>query len=269
MRQHGIRAARRAARALLHRFGVRAAEHIQLDSFAKHLGVSILIDRLDGAQAELVRAGSHAHIILSNRITDECAMRFCFNTAHELGHLVLDHPPSPLAALCGEQQPTRRAREDVRDFEAEANAFAGELLMPDDLLRRRCETSPVSLAVPFEIAAEFRVSILASSIRFAELTSERCAAVFSAKRTVKWCAPSATFTREIERGTRLDPASIAWDYYQTGDLDDRPQQVAADAWFRTSADVEIVEHSIASKELGTVLSMLWVPERVAAPLGLE
>lgn len=266
MRLHGIRAARRAARTLLHRFGVRAAEHIQLDSFAKHLGVSILIDKLDGAQAELVRAGSHAHIILSNRITDDCARRF--NTAHELGHLVLDHPPSPIAALCGEHQPARRESPAVRDFEAEANAFAGELLMPEDLLRRRCETSPVSLAIPFAIAAEFGVSILASSIRFAELTSERCAAVFSAERTVKWCAPSATFTREIERGTRLGPASIAWDYYATGHLDDRPQPIAADAWFRTSADVDIVEHSIASRELGTVLSMLWVPERAAAPLGM-
>lgn len=265
MRMDGIRAARQAARALLHRFGVRAAEHIRIESFAKHLGATILVSRLDGAQAELVRVHGHAHIILSDRVTDECARRF--SIAHELGHLVLDHPTPALAALCGEH-PARRGRNDERDYEAEASAFAGELLMPESLLRARCEVSPVSLAIPWTIADQFKVSILASAIRFTELSSERCAAVFSSRGIVKWCAPSPTFTREIERGTRIDPASVAWDYYEKGDLDDREQTVPADAWFRTSASAEIVEHSVASKELGTVLSMLWVPDDASYVLGM-
>jgi hypothetical protein len=33
-------------------------------------------------------------------------------------------------------------------------------------------------------------------------------------------------------------------------------------------DVEIVEHSICSHERQAVLSLLWVPERVAGPLGM-
>lgn len=265
MRAEGIREARRAARALLHRFGVCAPEHINLDAFAKYLGATILIDRLDGAQAELVRVHGHAHIILSDRITDEDARRF--SIAHELGHLVLNHPPPPPSALCGQPDP-RRGRDDARDFEAEASAFAGELLMPEALLRKRCEVSPVSLAIPRGIAGEYRVSILAATIRFAELSCERCAAVFSTSGKVKWCALSPTFTREIERGTRIDRASVAWGYFATGEIDDREQLVPADAWFRTSASVEIVEHSIASKQLGTVLSLLWVPEAAAYPLGM-
>jgi hypothetical protein len=265
VRSDGIREARRAARALLHRFGVCAPEHIKVDAFAKHLGATIRIDKLDGAQAQLVRAHGHVHIVISDRVTDEDARRF--SVAHELGHLVLNHPPPALSALCGQHDP-RRGREDVRDYEAEASAFAGELLMPEVLLRKRCEVSPVSLAIPRAIAAEYRVSILAATIRFAELACERCAAVFSTSGKVKWCAPSRTFTREIERGSRLDPASLAFDYFATGDLDDRDQKVPADAWFRTSANVDIVEHSIASKQLGTVLSLLWVPEAAAYALGM-
>jgi hypothetical protein len=265
VRSDGIREARRAARALLHRFGVCSPEHIQIDAFAKHLGATIRIDKLDGAQAQLVRAHGHTHIVLSDRITDEDARKF--SIAHEIGHIVLGHPPPSLSALCGQHDP-RRGREDVRDYEAEASAFASELLMPDAILRKRCEVSPVSLAVPRAIAVDYRVSILAAAIRFVELASERCAAVFSAGGKVKWAAPSATFTRDIERGTRIDRMSVAWDYFATGEIDDREQRVPAEAWLPTSSSAEIVEHSIASKQLGTVLSLLWVPEAAAYSLGM-
>ena len=180
---------------------------------------------------------------------------------------MLGHPTPVLSALCGHHDP-RRGREDARDYEAEASAFAGELLMPDTLLRKRCEVSPVSLAVPRAIASDYGVSILAAAIRFVELASERCAAVFSAGCKVKWAAPSPTFTRDIERGARIERASVAWDYFATGEIDDREQAVPADAWLPTSSNVEIVEQSIASKQLGTVLSLLWVPERVAYSLGM-
>jgi hypothetical protein len=49
---------------------------------------------------------------------------------------------------------------------------------------------------------------------------------------------------------------------------EREQLVPANAWLRTSASVEIIEHATASKEFRTVLSMLWVPEPVAGPLGM-
>jgi hypothetical protein len=256
---------------MLRRFGVRAAAHVRVEAFAAVLGAEIVEAPLDGATAQLVRAGTRALIVISDRVRDPAARRF--SVAHELGHLVLGHPSRNLAELCA---PARRlgARDRhegaARDPEAEANAFAAELLMPSQLLQRRCEVSPVDLAVPLAIAMEFQVSILASAIRFAELTSERCAAVLSKRGTVRWVAPSATLTKEIARGCRVDPSSVAWDFFQCGEIDDRPQPVPvpADAWFETSAEVEIYEHSIASRDLGTVLSMVWVPEAIAPRLGM-
>jgi hypothetical protein len=44
--------------------------------------------------------------------------------------------------------------------------------------------------------------------------------------------------------------------------------VPARAWFATSADVPIVEHATASQEHRTVLSMVWVPDDAAEPLGM-
>jgi hypothetical protein len=257
MREDGIRDAHRVARGLLHRCGVRAAEHLVLESIARSVGVELVEAPLAGAKATLVRTPAKTQIVLSDRVTDVCARRF--SVGHELGHLLLRHPSRPALELCKrtEPKPPLRLRGGARDLEAEANAFAGELLMPEALLRRRCEVSPVDLDVPWQIAREFTVSILAAAIRFAELSSERCAAVFSERGVVRWVAPSATFTRNIERGQRVTPST-----------EGEPVEVAADEWLDTSADVEIVEHSITSAELGTVLTMLWVPDAVGPRLGM-
>jgi Zn-dependent peptidase ImmA (M78 family) len=264
MRRTGIREARRVARALVYRLGISSAEHIRIEAIAKRLGARVVETNLDGAQAQLVRTGDEVVIMVSDRITDLGSRRF--SIAHELGHYVLKHPSMPPHALFGSGG--RKVSDDERDYEAEANAFASELLMPHALLHRWCDVSSVDLDVPWRIVREFSVSILAAARRFTELSPERCAAVFSARRQVMWCSQSDTFTREIERGRRLEPASVAWDFFQAGKIDDRAQPVPADAWFETSADVEIIEHSIASEEHSTVLSMLWIPERVAGPLGM-
>jgi hypothetical protein len=136
------------------------------------------------------------------------------------------------------------------------------------LLRPRCEVSPVSLEPAQRIANELETSILSSAIRFAELSSERCAAVFASKGEVVWAAPSATFAAAIPRGKCLDRDSLAWDFHAKRVLDERAQSVPADAWLDTSADVEIIEHSICSHEHGTTLSMLWIPEAAGARLGM-
>lgn len=259
MRPHGVRGARRCAAALLHRFGARAPQHLVVEAFAARLGVEIVEAALEGATAQLVRTGTRTMIIVAERVTDPAARRF--SIAHELGHLILQHPSHDPQHLCA---PPGHAR----DHETEANAFAAELLMPAQMLQRACEVSPVDLAVPRAIAREYNVSILASARRFTELASERCAAVFSASREVKWVAPSATFAREIARGKRIDDASLAADYFTKGSIPDEPQPVPADAWLETSAEVEIIEHSVYSRELGTVLTMLWVPEASAPRLGM-
>lgn len=265
MRHERLRDAQRCAKALLHRFGVRAPEHLVVEAFAARLGVEIVEAPLEGATAQLVRSGTRAMIIVAERVTDPGARRF--SIAHELGHLLLKHPSHDPQHLCrphGAAAPNA----DARDLEAEANAFASELLMPGAMLQRACAVSPVDLEVPRQIARTYHVSLLAGARRFAELASERCAAVFSADREVKWVAPSATFSREIVRRKRLDPASLASDFFLKGEIPDEPQPVPADAWLDTSAEVDIVEHSIYSRELRTVLTMLWVPERAAPRLGM-
>ena len=77
---------------------------------------------------------------------------------------------------------------------------------------------------------EFDVSILTAAIRFCELSSERCCAVFSRKGKVEWIAPSRTWTRAIREGQRVHRDSLAWGFFERGKLDERAQPVPACAW---------------------------------------
>ena len=260
----GMRRAQAAARSLNKRFGVRSAADIQIERFAVAKGLAIVEGRLDGAVARLV-AGKKPVIRVSDRVDDVGERRFCI--AHELGHWVLDHDAAEIEAACKHERPIRPVRAgDERHPEAEANTFSACSLMPQEQVGTRIERARPSLDEPYAISKEYTVPLCAGAIRFAEITPERCCAVYSERGKVVWAVPSATFTAKIERGTRLDRASVAWDYHHRKKIDDRAQPIAADAWIRTDVDVEIVEHSAVAPGAGGVITMLWVPEPVAAKL---
>ncbi len=258
-----IAGARLDARRFLRRFAVQSREDIRPEAWLGSYGIEIVEADLDGASAQLIRIGDVVQIVLPTRITDYCARRFAM--MHEFYHWLKRHP-SPSPTMMCKPKWSRRGDETMHAFEVGSNAFSGAVLLPECQLRKRCEVSPVSLDVPWRIAREYDVSILTSAIRFVELSSERCAAVFSKHGKVQWVAASPTFTRAIRRDTHLDRSSVAWDFHATGKLDEREQPVPAGAWLDTTANVDIVEHSTCSVEHGTVLSMLWVPEAVGARL---
>lgn len=252
-----LRIARKSALEIVRRYGIERPEHIRIEDIAWAVGAEIVVGNLTGATARLSRLGSRSRIRLSARVDHSGHRRF--SIAHELGHLVLKHKTS--IRFCDER--------DMHDFrggstaEAEANAFASELLLPEPLVRRRCEVSPVSLDVVAKIADDFSTSMTATAFRFARLTSERCAAIYSVDGDVKYFFKSDSFWPFIPKRP-LDPYSLAYDYFHKGRVPDCGETVDASAWLdleeRHGLD-EIFEHSMAIPVLNAVLSLLWIPER--------
>lgn len=251
------------ARQFLKSYAVQAREDLQPEKWAYDHGIEIEEDDLDGACAQLVRLPDLVQIVLPTRITEHSARRFAI--LHELFHFLKKHPSLSPTMLC-----TSKALRgnDLHAFEIGANAFAGAVLLPEFLVRKRCEISPVSLEVPRQLAEDFDVSILTAAIRFCELSSERCCAVFSRKGMIEWVAPSPTWARRIIERRRLERDTLAWDFFARGKLDDRAQPIPASAWFDAPPGVDIIEHATCRPDYGTVLSMLWAPEAVAAELGM-
>lgn len=254
-----VRRARRAADALLRRWGIRGSEPIPVEELALASGLQVVDGPLGGAIARLTRVGSRGIIRLSDRHDHPGQRRF--SLAHELGHFVLQHDTA--VDLC--------EAKDLNDLgklrEVEANAFAAELLLPERTVRRRCEVSPVTLEPIVQLAEEFGTSPVATAIRFTELTSERCAVVLSQRGVVRWAVRSESFWPRIGRGQRLLPWSLAHSYFARGELAAESDAVDAAAWIDAcdlhgSADIH--EYAMAIPQLRAVLSLLWIPEKCAA-----
>jgi len=260
----GVRRARREAQALLKQFRIRDAKDLDVTAIANLFRLRVAHGNLDGAAARLARAGRYGTIRLNSKIADVGARRF--STAHELGHCVLRHEPRDVRALC--EAPHERPDGET---EAQANAFAAELLMPEAMLRRRCEVSPVDLEPARAIASEFNVSLLAAALRFVELTSERCALVFARDRRVVWVCRSDSFAPFIERQRPIDPQSCTFDWFRHGTISEGCQPVPADAWIDhdSAVDADIWEESIPVPAMHGVMSLLWIPESVARPFDRE
>ena len=251
------------AHCFLRDYDVTTRNDLQPEKWAYDLEIEIVEDELDGAAAQLIRLPQLVQIVLPTRITDYCARRFAI--VHELYHFIKKHPSLSPTMLC---KPKSLRVRKLHRFEIGSNAFAGAVLLPDFLVSKRCEVSPVSLDVPRQLEKEFDVSILTAAIRFCELSPERCCAVFSRNGVIEWVAPSPTWTRRIIEGRPLHRDTLAWDPFGRGKLDDREQPIPACAWFDAPEGVDIIEHATWRPEYGTVLSMLWAPEAVSAQLGM-
>lgn len=257
-----IRSPRACAEALrlLEECCVKRPEDIDVEAMAAANRAEIVYDDIDGATASVLQLGDVARIRISNRIDDVGWKRFTI--AHELGHIRLDHVVPGDAADAVERvcRPLDKARSVP---EREASVFSSELIMPEPMVKPRCLVKCVTLTPARAIAEEFTTSVLASAMRFVELSDECCAIAYSVLGRIQWLKPSATFPDWIPRGRLLDPRSAAFDYDETGVLDGAPQLLTADAWLPRdridSADVQMVEHAAVIPALGVVFSMLWIP----------
>ena len=86
------------------------------------------------------------HIIYLSEDLDEVTARFVL--AHELGHMQLHRNLNTVFMDTRTYNPHSR-------FERQANTFAVELLLPDDLLREYPDCSIYHLAVSFGVPEEF------------------------------------------------------------------------------------------------------------------
>ncbi len=234
---------------------------IDVEKLAELLGAEIVYGDLDGAKARVVQIGDRARIIISKRIVSVGAIRFCI--AHEIGHLLLKHyaQGDALGRAFKRQRTCEPLASGTDEIERDACVFATELLMPATLAAPMCQVAPVSFGPVRAIASAFATSMQASTMRFVELTAERCAVVYMQRGRVLWAKKSPGFHAWIPDGRAVAPNSAASDYFDGGDLE-ASRVLPAATWFprETHAkDAAVYEHMTAIPEQAAAFSLLWLP----------
>lgn len=243
--------ARKLARQVLWECGIDDPSKIDPLKIVAHLNIVVIYGPLDGPTAHIFRNGDRAVMRVSNTIVQ--AGRRNFTIAHELGHYVLGHG----IASGPELVPTDRTPYQER----EADVFAAELLMPEELVAPHI-AMPASLATVRSIGDTFRTSIVASARRYVELTDQSCALVFSKDGHVVWTKHSRSFPGRIPHQLRIGRGTIAADFHaaNANTLDEKERVVLASAWFAAgNAPVaSLVEHAelVPEPGWGGVLSLL-------------
>jgi Zn-dependent peptidase ImmA (M78 family) len=246
--------ARAAARRELQALHIEAIDEIDVEGIANLHQLFVVEGDLRGAEGRSVTHDGAGIIRIRSDIKQVERRRFII--AHEIGHCILHKTGSVKPCSEGDL-----FRYEEGNREAEANWFAAELLMPGRLFGPHCDVPEPSFACVRNIARAFRTTSTATSIRFVQLTSERCALVWSEAGKVKWSVRSAEFPVWIERGHALGGNTHAADVFANRKVPEGFQRVPQSAWLdrRVLNGRDLMEETLAFRNLGAALSMLWLP----------
>jgi len=160
---------------VLRQVGVDEAP-VPVEECARSIGAIVRYQPFEGSVSGMVhRVSDNKAIIGINSLHPENRKRF--SIAHEIGHLLL-HDDRELYLDEFEQQSIIGFRDlksslGVDEKEIEANQFAAELLMPEEMLRRDFELTRRETADPEGIidslSKQYKVSVQSMTIRLSRL----------------------------------------------------------------------------------------------------
>jgi hypothetical protein len=232
-------------------------------SIAGQLQLDVSELDVQGFDGALVRAKGtpFGAIIVRDSIRE--SGRKNFTVAHEIGHFVLPgHEDADLVCTSTE---VGNWSGSTKGVEREANEFAAELLMPELVVRGIVGRSEPSLQLIQQIASSCQTSLSAAGWRFCYLTNHRCAIIWSAMETVSWSKRSEEFRFGVSLSGVARQGTFAYDCRAGLNTPDRPEPVAADLWLdsqNVAAGARIWEQSKALPSYSSVLTLLWIKERI-------
>jgi len=246
------------ANTIIQSLQIRYPSEINIREISMECGAYVRERKIDGAEAWLVRKGTKGIITVNSGIQEPG--RKCFAIAHELGHFEL-HSDSQLVVCSNEDM---YAWNRSKEQEIEANEFASCILMPEVIFSRYIKKEAPNMVRVSELSGEFGTTLTATAIRYVQLSPESCAVAVSKDCILKWYKKSDSFSFHLKVGEKLSPDTYAFDSFDGSELPAKRRSVPATAWIAgvIDPDGEIIEHSIALKSYGVVLSLLWIDKEI-------
>jgi len=193
-----------------------------------------------------------------------------FTISHELGHYLLPgHFEALLKTGC---HYSKSGFISADPYEEEADAFAAELLMPWKLIEAQIRAKRPGFEAIKAISESCQSSLLASTIRFCDHTSECVAAIVSHEGRVEFMSASESFKgipgiKWLKRGDPLpskipsSARSLDEEWITTCDIAEEGSLL--NDWFPGAPALEAEEDIVGLGSYGRLLTILlpeWNPE---------
>jgi len=192
-------------RLLFSSYGVTAPGHIDLEGIAADQGIDVVYRALDGCEARLVRVGDRG-VVSVNSASGNLGRRR-FSLAHEIAHWIRDRDRTAFACSSDDISPHDAG---AKSIETSANAYAGQLVLPDYLVRQHMGDRPASLSHAQSIGKTFEASMTAAAIKLIRLTREPACIAVHRQGTLRWFRKSEMFPSEFYLIPELDPDAEAF-----------------------------------------------------------
>lgn len=251
------------ARRILGGLQIGAPEEIDLELISAMHDILVREEPMTGAEARLIRTSGGGVITVRSDLSPPGRKRFAI--AHELGHYFL-HPQTRQLKMCTEKD-MGVWKDSYMCEEAEANAFASELLMPSLLFEPLLKGKDPGFDLIKELAGIFNTTLTAASLQFIRLTREPCLLVCSDGKTRVWYSASRSFLSDfqVRNDTPIHHYTCACDLIRNHKSREHADNVPAGAWLeRYSPDGRecVTEDSILLGSYGSVLSLIWVSSEI-------
>ena len=232
--------------------------------FAESLGITVMPFESPEPDISgfLMRSGNSFLIGYSTAIQNEGFQNFTIS--HELGHYFIDD--HPLAVLENGQHLSRSGFISKDRYEEEADAFATELLMPWVLVDPIIKKQPPGFGAIKSVSDNCESSILASAVRYSQVTSECVAVIVSFGSVVEFMTASDSFKQlpglDWLRKRDSLPSTVPSARYSLDREWIKKCLIAEEGsklnqWFPSAPDTELSEDIVGLGSYGRLLTILF------------
>ena len=254
-----------AARKLMDDCGIESVSEFSLELIAATRGATLIQKPLKSSDGKIVMTDNWCVITINSQIPYEAKRRFTL--AHEIGHLEM-HRYHFLT-----HNDTDATLEYFKEGnqEAEANEFASELLMPENLFQKECHNREFSPDLLRELADIFGTSITSVAYKYFELGPHPICLFYSYNNVVRYWKRKNDYPHFLKNLTNLAPPmySVASEWFEDGTIypkSESKQHIEKSTWFElrkswngqeNDADFQFWEYAIVTRNYNTVLSVVW------------
>lgn len=247
------------AKKLIRDIGIHDTSELDIqDLIIYHNGIVKEVD-LPNCDGRLVMKNGYSIVSIDSKIEYEQRKRYVL--AHELGHMLMHGDKE--ASFSDDDTTLEGFKRGPQ--EKEANDFAAELLMPEEMFKSFCFKRKFSPELIRELSDIFNTSLTSIVYRFIEFGNHPVAAFYSKNKTIQYWKKSQDMKYWIpDRNKLIVPSdSVANEYYEYRRIyskSESKQEITKSTWFELGKyDVEtwMYEYCIVTPRFNSVLSVIW------------